>query len=111
MRAIELGFVVLMLMAMPQPSEAQYLTGADRTGFIAGVLNSCNSNKRTPDMRDVPAWVVDDSCKCYANSLADKLTAEQLRTGDPAVTDPIVKSSMRACYEAVKADFIKQHGK
>lgn len=62
-------------------------------------------------MGDVPAWVVDDTCKCYANSLADKLTAEQLRTGDPAITDPIVKNSMSACYEAVKADFLKRFSK
>jgi hypothetical protein len=105
------ALAVLITLSPVSRTEAQYLAGKDRADFIAGVLSSCNADQRkTADMANIPGPIIDQMCRCFASGLADRLTAAQLRAENESVTQPVVKSTMRACYETIKSDIIRYRG-
>jgi hypothetical protein len=84
-------------------SLAQYLTGAAREDFIRGTTKSCMQTKpNSKETRDVPDSLFEGNCRCYANALAEKIAAADMR--NPAVTEPITKAAAAACYRNMKAE-------
>lgn len=97
-------------MMAASPASAQYLVGNERAEFIRGVLSQCNGDlPRDPELKVVPAQMINDACKCYASRLADTLTKDQMQKDDQAVIGPVIKRSMKTCYDEVKADFIRRY--
>ena len=82
---------------------AQYLTGSAREDFIRGTAKTCKqakaSNKET---KDIPDFLFEGNCRCYANTLAEKISVADMR--NKAVTEPIARAAAATCYRAMKAE-------
>jgi hypothetical protein len=51
---------------------AQYLTGKDRTDFVAGATNNCMRRQNTDEITArLPKLLYEQYCQCFANGLAD----------------------------------------
>jgi hypothetical protein len=86
-------------------SLAQYLTGSAREDFIRSTAKSCMQTKpNNKETRDIPDSLFEGNCRCYANALAEKLTAADIRSGNTAATAPIMQAASSTCYRAMKAE-------
>lgn len=86
---------------------AQYLTGTDRASFVAGSVHTCMGRYGTGNTALIPKPLYEQYCGCYANGLADRVSANDLVAENPAVVDPIIRAESRRCYELMKADAIR----
>jgi hypothetical protein len=76
--------------------DGERLTGNERSDFVIGVSNSCVLSKdRNPVAALMPAKVLEQYCRCYAEGLADDATKKQLR--EDSVADPVVRSIGHRC--------------
>jgi hypothetical protein len=86
-------------------SRAQYLTGSAHEDFIRSTAKSCMQTKpNNKETRDIPDSLFEGNCRCYANALAEKLTAADIRSGNTAVTAPVMQAASSICYRAMKAE-------
>ena len=84
--------------------KAQYLTGTNRSDFVAGTVNGCMLRKDTdPLTAAMPSAVHSEYCRCYANGLADRASMSELKAGDPAVMRPIIQAVDKPCVEAARS--------
>jgi hypothetical protein len=84
-------------------SQAQYLSGAAREDFIRSTTKSCMQTKpNSNETRDIPDSLFEGNCRCYANTLAEKITAADMR--NRAVTEPIQRAAAATCYRNMKAE-------
>lgn len=84
---------------------AQYLTGSAREDFIKSTAKSCMQTKpNNKETRDIPDSLFEGNCRCYANALAEKLTAADIRSGNTAATAPIMQAAAATCYRNMKAE-------
>ena len=56
------------------------------------------------ETRDIPDSLFEGNCRCYANTLAEKITVADMRSGNRTMTDPITKAASAACYRAMQAE-------
>jgi hypothetical protein len=85
------------------PSLAQYLSGPAREDFIRSTTKSCMQTKpNSSETRNIPDSLFEGNCRCYANTLADKIAATDMR--NRAVTEPITKAAAATCYRNMKAE-------
>jgi hypothetical protein len=82
-------------------SNTEYLSGSDRTDFVAGTVNSC---VKQAEMKAnvIPRPSAEEYCKCYANGLADRLTMKELKEANSAVVDPVIQTEGKRCYQVIK---------
>jgi hypothetical protein len=93
-------------------ARAQYLTGDEREKFVSSTFDGCMRPRNfDPVTGSVPEPIFAAICKCYANGLANRLTASEIKTDNHTVTDPVIKDVAKACYAAVKAETLRQSGK
>jgi hypothetical protein len=85
-------------------SNTDYLSGNDRTDFVAGTVNSCMKQYEIKGSGVIPRPFAEEYCKCYANGLADRLTMKELREANSAVVDPVVQTEGKRCYQVIKDD-------
>jgi hypothetical protein len=86
-------------------SQAQYLTGSAREDFIKSMAKSCMQTKpNNKETRDIPDSLFEGNCRCYANALAEKLTAADIRSRNTAATAPIMQAAASICYRNMKAE-------
>jgi hypothetical protein len=84
---------------------AQYLTGSARENFIRGTTNACMRTKaNSEETKTIPNSLFEGNCRCYANTLADKITIADMQSDNKAVTGPILKAASTTCYQAMKAE-------
>jgi hypothetical protein len=84
---------------------AQYLTGSARENFIKGTTGACMRAKgNSAETQTIPNSLFEGNCRCYANTLADKITAADMQSDNKAVTAPIQKAAAATCYQAMKAE-------
>jgi hypothetical protein len=84
---------------------AQYLTGSARENFIKGTTGACMRAKgNAEETRTIPNSLFEGNCRCYANTLAEKITAADMQSDNRAVTAPIQQAAAAACYRAMKAE-------
>jgi hypothetical protein len=82
-------------------TELSWKSGQARTYFVGKAMESCFSKQRSlPDNRGLSDAVLKDFCGCYANSIADVTTNEDMKYwnehGNPS---PSSISKMQASYE------------
>jgi hypothetical protein len=81
---------------------AQHLTGKERTDFIEAVVGGCVlKEKSRPAADQVPSPIIDQTCQCIAERMADVATKAELHSHDPAVITPIAREAGRPCIEAM----------
>jgi hypothetical protein len=86
-------------------SSAQYLTGSARENFIKSTTSSCMRTKANSEQtRTIPDSLFEGNCRCYANTLANKITAADMQSDNKAVTGPILQAAAATCYQAMKAE-------
>jgi hypothetical protein len=103
-----LTFAIASLLALTSPASAQYLTGSARDDFIKGAANGCMKAKMADEeSKIIPNSLFEGHCRCYAATLADKLSIADMNADNKAVTDPIVKSAALGCYQAMKAEAVR----
>ena len=82
---------------------AQYLTGSAREDFIRGTTKTCMQAKAgDKETKDIPDSLFEGNCRCYANTLAEKISAADLR--NKVVTEPIARAAAVTCYRAMKTE-------
>jgi hypothetical protein len=86
----------------PTESNAQNLTGTDRQDFIAGAVNSCMRKYGLDGTDLIPRALFEQYCRCYANGLADRLSAKELREEKPEIVRPVIQAEGPRCYQAIK---------
>ena len=98
-RALALvGIVFGLALCSSTPGLAQYLTGSAREDFIRSTTRSCMQAKpNSKETRDIPDSLFEGNCRCYANTLAEKITVADMRSGNRTMTDPITKAASAAC--------------
>jgi hypothetical protein len=77
-----------------QIAQNTYLTGQERSAFVAGGVNACMRDDQLPFSVSTPA--LEEFCRCYWNGLADRTTIAQLK-GDDADLVPIRKTVTFSC--------------
>jgi hypothetical protein len=81
---------------------AQYLTGKERTDFIEYTTSVCvQKEKAKPVAEQVPSPIIDQTCRCITERLADLATKAELHSRDDAVIRPIAREAARPCIEAM----------
>jgi hypothetical protein len=84
---------------------AQYLTGSARENFIKGTTSACMRTKpNSEETKTIPNSLFEGNCRCYANTLAEKITAADMQSDNRAVTAPIQQAAAATCYRAMKAE-------
>jgi hypothetical protein len=84
---------------------AQYLTGSARENFIKGTTSACMRSKANSEQtKTIPNSLFEGNCRCYANTLAEKITIADMHSNNIAVVDPIRKVAAATCYQAMKAE-------
>jgi hypothetical protein len=82
---------------------AQYLAGSAREDFIRSTSKVCMQSKAgNKETRDIPDSLFEGHCRCYANTLAEKIAVTDMR--NKAVTEPVARAAAAACYQAMKAE-------
>jgi hypothetical protein len=100
---VTIGFAVAVCVGTQ--SHAQYLAGSAREDFIRSTARGCMLAKpNSKETRDIPDSLFEGNCRCYANALAEKLTAADIRLGNSAATAPIMQAAASTCYRAMKAE-------
>ena len=86
-------------------SPAQYLTGSARENFIKGTTGACMRAKvNSQETKTIPDSLFEGNCRCYANALANRITAADMQSDNKAVTGPVLKAAAATCYQAMKAE-------
>jgi hypothetical protein len=90
-------------------TELSWKSGPSRTWAVRTVSESCFSKQRSlPDNRSLSDAVLNDFCGCYANSLADQMTNEEVKYwaehGNPS---PSSISKMTASFEKCRQASIR----
>ena len=99
---------MLSIMAKGEEKSRKYLTGPSREDFIKGTANGCMHAKiNDEEAKIIPNSLFEGHCRCYANTLADKITIADMQSDNKAVTDPIVKAAALTCYQAMKAEALR----
>lgn len=82
--------------------------GCGKGDLIQGVVGGCMREK----LKDQESKVIPNSlferayCRCYANTLADRIPAVELSINSP--TDSLVtRAASQACYQSMKAEAMK----
>jgi hypothetical protein len=84
-------------------SPAQYLTGSAREDFIKATARTCMQAKANDkETKDIPDSLFEGNCRCYANTLAEKISVADIR--NKAVTEPIARDAAATCYRAMKTE-------
>jgi hypothetical protein len=84
---------------------AQYLTGSARANFIKGTTSACMRSKaNSEETKTIPNSLFEGNCRCYANTLVEKITVADMQSDNRAATGPIQKAAAAACYQAMKAE-------
>jgi len=84
---------------------AQYLTGSARENFIKGTTGACMRAKaNSEETKTIPNSLFEGNCRCYANTLAEKITAADMQSDNKAVKGPILKAAAATCYQAMRAE-------
>lgn len=96
-----------MYWLQPTTARAQHLTGADRAAFVSSTIAGCMRRYGQDGTNVIPRPLFERYCQCYANGLADKLTASELKLEHPSVTKPVIQSEGRRCYQEMKADALR----
>jgi hypothetical protein len=106
-----IGIICTAVLLAPNNGWTQYLTGTDRSSFVEGAINGCMRPKNTdPLTAAVPMDLFAEYCRCYANGVADRVSINDLKANNRAVTDPIGRDVTKVCYEAMKSAAIKRSG-
>jgi hypothetical protein len=84
------------------------LTGDTRSQFVATVAGSC-LRKHEGEPLPLPTSTVAEFCRCYANAIADRVSASELAAQDRMSTSdqdiamrPIVQAAGKACISVVR---------
>lgn len=97
-----------MYWLQPTAARAQHLTGTDRAAFVSSTAAGCMRRYGQDGTDVIPKPLFERYCQCYANGLADKLTANEIRAENPSVTRPVIQSEGRRCYEDIKAEALRR---
>jgi hypothetical protein len=81
--------------------ELSWKSGQARTYFVERAIDSCFSKQRSlPDNRGASDALLKDFCGCYANSMADAMTNEDMKYWDEhGNPSPSAISKMTASFE------------
>ena len=90
-------FLASVQMAWSNPG----LTGEVRTTFVDAAVRSClRTQIDAPGNRGVPVTVIQDYCKCSANTLADKISPDEVKSLEAESSDEKVRTAMQSRLEA-----------
>jgi hypothetical protein len=101
------SFAIVFGLALCASTEcpAQYLTGSARENFIRGTTSACMRSKTSSEQtKTIPNSLFEGNCRCYANTLAEKITVADMQSNNVAATEPIRKAAAATCYQAMKAE-------
>ena len=92
------------------------MTGDVRTTFVDATIRSClQSQLGASGNKGVPVSVIQDYCKCSADSLADKISNDEVKSLEAAGNEEKYRTAMQArlevtaktCLEAAKKNLSK----
>jgi hypothetical protein len=55
----------------------------------------------------IPNSIAAYYCRCYANTLADKIKIIDMEPENKVATDPITKAATMSCYQVMKAEALR----
>lgn len=88
---------------------SRYLEGPARSSFIAGTVEGCMRNYGSGRTSIIPKPLIEEYCQCYANGLADRAKAQDIKSENRAVMDPIVKEESARCYATIKQKALQNY--
>jgi uncharacterized RDD family membrane protein YckC len=96
------GFFYLAVASDNSHDDVTGLTGATRSSFVRSAVESC---AKTTDKETLSPSLVSQYCTCYANSLADKLSNNEVKQvaleKSIGSVQPKVEASAEACLKEV----------